>query len=38
MLEREKLKKGDNFGETMMGWHERIARALESTDNSIRKL
>lgn len=38
VLDREKIKKGDNFNETLMGWHERIARALETTDNSIRKL
>jgi len=38
VLEREKTKKGEGFIESVMGWHERIARALESTDNSIRKL
>jgi len=32
------MKRGDSFAECLMGWHERIARALESTDNSIRKL
>lgn len=28
VMERERQKKGDNFGEVWMGWHERIARAL----------
>lgn len=38
VLERERVRKGEGFGESVMGWHERIARALESTENSIRKL
>lgn len=38
VLEREKTKKGEGFNEMVMGWHEKIARALETTDNSIRKL
>jgi len=31
VLERERNKKGEGFNEVIMGWHERIARALEST-------
>ena len=32
VLEREKLKRGvHSFAEIVMSWHERIARALEST-------
>ena len=38
ILEREKQKKGEDYINKLMGWHERIARVLETTDNSIRKL